>query len=89
MKVVTSIGYECEIDERVKTDWEFLKLLRTMQKNPSDLDILEKVFVKLLGKKGFEKLLKFVADKNDGFCDLRVISETLKEILSSDSLKKS
>lgn len=85
----TTSGFEFEIDERVKTDWDFLETTRSLQENPTDLSLMRKLFVMLLGEKGFENLKKHIKKENDGFCPVDVLSREFTEMIQSNTqLKK-
>lgn len=85
----TTSGFEFNIDERVKTDWDFLEMVGNLQKNPSDLSMMKGLFIKLLGEKGFEKLKKHIKEQNDGFCPVEVLSKEFTEIVqSTNEIKK-
>lgn len=85
----TTSGFEFKIDERIKTDWDFLKAIGNLQKNPSDLGLMENLFTMLLGDKGFEKLKKHIKEQNDGFCPVEALSREFTEIVQSNNeLKK-
>lgn len=88
MKKMTSTGFEYSIDERIKTDWDFLLLLTELQKKPSDMSILEKLIIKVLGQKGFEKLKSHISKRNDGFCPVNEVSAEIMEILKTDDASK-
>ena len=77
--------FEYNIDERVKTDWDFLEAVADLQKNPSDLSIMKKLFTMLLGEKGFEKLKKHIKEQNDGFCPVEALSREFTEIVQSNN----
>lgn len=85
--MVTSTGFKFEIDERIKTDWDFIKTYQALQKNPSDIEIMEKLFVRMLTEKGFEKLKKHVMKNNDGFLPMEALVNEFKEIIKSNDVK--
>ena len=85
----TTSGFKYEIDERIKKDWDFLKAVTNLQKEPSDFDNLEKLYNMLLGEKGFEELKEHIKKQNDGFCPVDVLTKELTEIIQGDnSVKK-
>lgn len=86
---VTKTGFKYKFDERVKTDWDFVKTASELQHNPSDISNIEKIFVMLIGEKEFKKLLNHVKKLNDGFCPIDKLSKELIEMTTADNdLKK-
>lgn len=39
---ITKTGFKYKFDERVKTDWDFVKTASELQHNPSDISNIEK-----------------------------------------------
>ena len=86
----TSTGYKYNIDERLKTDWDFLKAVRQLQSDPSNMDNLENVIVMLLGTDGFERLREHIKANNDGYCPLTEMNKEIAEMMKVDEdIKKS
>lgn len=84
----TSSGFKYSINEKVKTDWFFLKSVRDLQEKPTDTNLIETVFVKLISKEGFESLTKHILKKNDGYCPVEELMKELKEIIDGENKVK-
>lgn len=83
----TSTGFKYKIDERVKTDWEFVKTYQQLQRDPSNIEIMEKLFCLLLTDKGFENLKKHIAKLNGGFLPMEALVNEFKEIIRNNTVK--
>jgi hypothetical protein len=81
----TTSGFEYKIDERIKTDWDFLETTRTLQDNPTDITLMKKLFIMLIGEEGFERLKKHIKNGNDGYCPVDVLSQEFTEMIQSNS----
>lgn len=81
----TTSGFEYKIDERIKTDWDFLETTRSLQEDPTNLGLMKKLFIMLLGEEGFENLKKHIKEKNDGYCPVDVLSFEFTEMIQSNS----
>lgn len=87
--MTTQTGFEYSIDERIRTDWDFVKSYQELQKDPGNIFLMEKIFTKLLTEKGFEKLKKHVAKQNDGFLPMEKLVSEFKDIISTnEEIKK-
>lgn len=80
----TTSGFNYEIDERIKKDWDFLGAVEDLQEKPSRQNI-EKLSTMLIGENGLEDLKKHIRAQNDGFCPVDVLSKELAEIIQSDN----
>lgn len=92
MKVKTTSGFKCNVNENKVKDWRFVKALaKCDSKNDSQiLEGLSFVVPFLLGEDGEEALIQHVADK-DGIASADLIIGELREILvlAGEELKKS
>lgn len=81
VKVQTTSGFVCNVDERKAKDWNFLEALVDCENENESIALrgITKVVPLLLGANEFEKLKKHV--EKDGFTDVEVIMSEFKEIL--------
>lgn len=81
VKVQTTSGFVCNVDERKAKDWNFLEALVDCDNENESIALrgITKVVPLLLGTNEFEKLKKHV--EKDGFTDVEVIMSEFKEIL--------
>lgn len=81
VKVQTTSGFVCNVDERKAKDWNFLETLVDCENENESIALrgITKVVPLLLGTNEFEKLKKHV--EKDGFTDVEVIMSEFKEIL--------
>jgi hypothetical protein len=81
VKVQTTSGFVCNVDERKAKDWNFLEALVDCENENESIALrgITKVVPLLLGTNEFEKLKKHV--EKDGFTDVEVIMSEFKEIL--------
>lgn len=91
MQVRTSTGFECEIDERILTDWRLTTaIVGTM--DPSDIVKIKAahdIASLLLGEEGEGALVRHVAGRNDGFVPTDKFIHELTEIVQSQRVKNS
>lgn len=89
MKVKTSAGFSCEIDEEALGDWETVERLIDVEKG--DLRILPDVMKDLIGEDGYEGAKNFVRTEK-GRVPTQKLTELFYEVLtaarSSESKKK-
>lgn len=81
VKVQTTSGFVCNVDERKAKDWNFLEALVDCENENESIALrgITKVVPLLLGTNEFEKLKKHV--EKDGVTDVEVIMSEFKEIL--------
>ena len=81
VKIQTTSGFVCNVDERKAKDWNFLEALVDCESENETIALrgITKVVPLLLGTNEFEKLKKHV--EKDGFTDVEVIMSEFKEIL--------
>lgn len=93
MKVVTKSGFACEINEEKMKDWRFIKALALCDSEDESeaLQGATHAVPFLFGKEGEEKLIDFVAQKNNGIASTLEILKIFREIvpLLSEEIKKS
>lgn len=85
--VETSTGFKCEVNSAIKTDWNFIKAYQKLQKNPSDLELMENVFIMILTESGFEALKEHIASLNGGLLPMKAMVEEFKEIINNSEIK--
>lgn len=89
MKGTTKSGFEFKIDNRILKDWRFVSALTKCQQSKTEfgkLEGIQEMVVLIFGDK-YEEYLKYVASKNDGFCDSDAIMADIKEIFESVNSK--
>ena len=89
IKGETKSGFKFEIDERATKDWKTIQCLRFITKNENALETIDAIGnlgEYLLGK-NFDKLIKHIEKKNDGYCTIEEISNEIIEIFKSTELK--
>lgn len=81
VKVQTTSGFVCNVDERKAKDWNILEALVDCENENETVALrgMTKVVPLLLGTNEFEKLKKHV--EKDGIADVEVIMSEFKEIL--------
>lgn len=81
VKIQTTSGFVCNVDERKAKDWNFLEALVDCENENESIALrgITKVVPLLLGTNEFEKLKKHV--EKDGVTDVEVIMSEFKEIL--------
>lgn len=86
MKGKTQSGFEFEIDERIKTDWRITDAIADSQSDDNMKKIMagKRLSELLLGKEDMDRLIKHVADLNDGFVPTEKIMEELTDIIKFD-----
>lgn len=95
IKGTTSSGYKYQIDERIKTDWNFVRKLALLEElqfsDSKEIDFInimaeiERIIFADNGK-SFEA---HIAKKNDGFTPTEVILRELIEIIKGEETKNS
>ena len=93
LKGKTKDGFSFRADERILNDWRFVKLISKTKSND-----LEERFIAatglvdmLLGEKEEERLVDYIAKKNDGFVPQDAIYNAVIDIIDSmkEQLEKS
>lgn len=82
MKIKLSDGYEVNVDETCQNDWQFLKVLRSIDKGETGL-IVDAAETLLGGEKEVNKLAKHLSV--NGKTPLDKMVEALTEIMNSVS----
>ena len=87
VKVQTTSGFVCNVDERKAKSWEFLEALVDCESKDESKALRGMVTIipLLLGEDGLEKLKKHT--EKDGFTDIEVIMTEFKEILEQIGAK--
>lgn len=83
--MTTKSGFECSVDPRIFTDWSFTSAVAKTQTG-NDLEKLagiENLARLLVGEEQYEKLLKHVAENNEGFVPANAVIAELTEIIDS------
>lgn len=84
IKGTTESGFRYSIDPNVFRDFELIELIGSVDEgNPF---ALPKVVERILGEKQKENLYTFCKKRN-GFVDIKVVSNILKEIFENASIK--
>lgn len=85
MQGKTSSGFKFKCDDRIMTDWRFTMAASKTQKGDGldRLNAANEMLMLALGSDGYEALLKYVADKNDGFVPSDALMTEFKDILTS------
>lgn len=81
VKVQTTSGFVCNVDERKAKDWNFLEALVDCENENESVALrgITKVVPLLLGTNEFERLKKHV--EKDGIADVEIVMSEFKEIL--------
>lgn len=81
VKIHTTSGFVCEVDERVAKTWDFLDALVDCESENQSIALrgMRKIVPLLLGEDGLEKLKKHT--EKDGFTNIEVIMSEFKEIM--------
>ena len=81
VKVQTTSGFVCNVDERKVKSWEFLDALVKCEAEDESTQLkgMTKIVPFLLGDKDFDRLKKHT--EKDGLTDIEVIMSEFKEIL--------
>ena len=81
VKVQTTSGFVCNVDERKAKDWNFLEALVDCENENETVALrgITKVVPLLLGTNEFERLKKHV--EKDGIADVEIVMSEFKEIL--------
>lgn len=82
VKIQTTSGFVCTVDERKAKTWDFLEALADCEADDESTQLkgMRKIVPYLLGKEDFDKLKKHV--EKDGLVDIEDIMSEFKEILS-------
>ena len=90
MKVTTTTGFNCEVDERVLDDYRLVDALRKL--NSSDemtvIEGLTTIVDLILGKEK-ERLFKHIMGYSDGFVNKNAMDSETREIVQALKLKNS
>ena len=83
VKGKTKSGFAFEIDSNIFKDWLFLKALKKMTANGDDsIDAVGDVIKTLFNDQNEEdRLIEFIAQKNDGRVPIDVIGKEVGEIM--------
>ncbi len=84
VKVKTKSGFKCEVDERALNDWRMVDYIGLIDSN----DLTEQIegfrgLVHLLLGDNVKALEKHIMDKNNGYIPTDIMSEELREIITS------
>lgn len=89
IKGKTKTGFEFELDERIGTDWRIVSNIALAESD----DMSDKVkgasaLVSLLCGNNEKKLMKHIADNNDGFVPMPAVMNELRDMIQgSNELK--
>lgn len=82
VKIETSTGFKCEIDERVLNDWRFVCAVADSSADDERSKLTgTRSLVKMLLGSCEEDLINHVAEKNDGLAPTEAIMFEVTEIL--------
>lgn len=91
MKIKTSSGFECNINERCFNDWRYIQSMKKVQSGEDALiiDGITSVVSLVLGKEE-QRLIEHIAD-GDGFADTTKLVREFNEIvtIAGEKVKKS
>ena len=84
IKVKTQSGFKCEVDERVLSDWRMVDYIGLIDSN----DLTKQVegfrgLVHLLLGDETKRLEEHIMSNNDGYIPTDIMSEELREIITS------
>lgn len=81
VKVQTTSGFVCNVDERRAKSWEFLEALVACEAEDESTQLKGTVTIVpfLLGKEEFDRLKKHV--EKDGITDIETVMSEFREIL--------
>ena len=81
VKVQTTSGFVCNVDERKAKSWDFLEALVDCESKDESIALrgITKIIPLLLGTDGLEKLKKHT--EKDGLSDIETMMAEFKEIL--------
>lgn len=84
MKITTSEGFECEINERKFTDYRFLQLMRKFysKDETEQFDAMSKLVPYVLGNDQEDSLVEFCSDET-GYADQAKVLKTFEEIFDA------
>lgn len=87
MKIHTTSGFVCEVDERKAKTWDFLEALVDCESKDQTIALrgMRKIVPLLLGEDGLEKLKKHT--EKDGLTDIEVMMSEFKEIMEQIGAK--
>lgn len=87
IKVQTTSGFVCNVDERKAKSWEFLEALVDCESKDESTALkgMRNVVPILLGEDGLKKLLKHT--EKDGLTDIEVVMSEFKEIMEQVGAK--
>lgn len=90
MKVTTTTGFKCEVDERVLDDYRLVDSMRKL--NSSDemtmIEGLTTIVDLILGKEK-ERLFEHIMSYSDGFVNKNAMDSETREIVQALKLKNS
>lgn len=87
----TKTGYEFSIDERIKKDWRFMKIVQKIDGAKSTADSQIEGFCELLGilfEDNGQSLLEHIMSMNDGFVEVDKLALEISDILTYDETVK-
>ncbi len=79
VRVKTSSGFECELDEKNLNDMELVEAI--VEAHEGKLLVIPKIIKKLLGEKAKKALYDFCREKETGRVPLDKVSTELTEII--------
>lgn len=85
MQGKTKSGFEYDVDDRILKDWRFTLALTKCQKGEGleKLQGAQDMIELMLGKKGAEQFIAYIAEQHDGYADSEVVLSEVKEIFES------
>lgn len=90
MKVTTTTGFICEVDERVLDDYRLVDSLRKLN-NSDEMTMIEGLttIVDLILGKEKERLFQHIMSYSDGFVNKNAMDSETREIVQALKLKNS
>lgn len=84
MQGTTKSGYVYDIDDRILSDWRFTMALTKCQKTTGmDQIAAMQDMVSLLFGNDYDKFMKHIEEKNDGYVPAEVVMTEVQEIFES------
>lgn len=85
LKGMTNSGFEFEVDERLVSDWRIVKAISAVESKDAgkQLKALTDLVDLFLGEAGEERLMAFLAEKNDGIIPQSAVYATIKEMFNA------
>lgn len=77
-------GFKCKVDERILSDWRFVKLIADVEKGDQAKKLVATAnLVEMLLGKDEEKLVALISKKNDGFVPQEEVYHSVIEIIEA------